>query len=102
CLVKPRRIIDSGVDDFAVARADALADPTLALDNDHLAPGPRERPRDGKPDNARADDETFDRFHVLSLLQQDPLFVAHTRQAAILSRCTSASRVKRLEGSQSE
>ena len=66
-LHEPRRIIDAGMDDFAVARADSRADPALALDDDHLAPGAREGPRHGKPDHPSADDETLDRFHPLPL-----------------------------------
>ena len=62
-LVEPRRIIDAGVDDFAVARTDPRADPGLFFDDDRLPPGPSERPRNGKTNDARADDETFDRFH---------------------------------------
>ena len=65
--VEGRRIIDSGVDNFAVARTDPYANPALALDHDHLAPCPRERPRNGKPDNAGADDETLDRLHIFQL-----------------------------------
>ena len=63
-LVEPRRIIDAGVDDFAVARTDARANSALALDDDHLPPGPSERPRNGKADDPRADDETLNQFHL--------------------------------------
>ena len=66
-LVEPRRIIDAGMDDFAVARTDARANPALAFDDDHFPPGPSERPRDGETDDARADDETLDQFHPSTL-----------------------------------
>ena len=59
-LVEPGRIIDAGMDDFAIARTHTLADSAFALDDDDLAPGERERTRHGEPDDARADDETLD------------------------------------------
>jgi hypothetical protein len=66
-LVEPRRIIDAGMDDFAVARTDAGANRILAFDDDHLSRGPSERPRHGKTDDVRADHETLDRFHFSTL-----------------------------------
>ena len=66
-LVEPRRIVDAGVDDFAVARTDPRADPAFAFDDDHLPPGAGERPRDGEADDARADDQTLDQFHPSTL-----------------------------------
>ena len=61
---EPRRIVDAGMDDFAVARTDAPADPAIGFDDDHLAPSASERPRDGKTDHARADDKALNQFHV--------------------------------------
>jgi hypothetical protein len=72
-LVEPRWIIDTGMNDFAVARTDPGANPALAFDDDHFPPGSSERSRDGETDDARADDETddaraddetLDRFHL--------------------------------------
>ena len=58
-LVEAGRIIDAGMDDFAIARTHTLADSAFFLDDDDLAPGERQRPRHGEPNDARADDETF-------------------------------------------
>jgi hypothetical protein len=69
-LVEPWRIIDASMDDFAVARTDACANPTLAFDDDHLPPGPSERSRDGETDDACADDQTLDRFHPSTLCSE--------------------------------
>jgi hypothetical protein len=60
---RARQIIDAGVDDFAIARADPRTSPALAFDDNHLPPRPGERPRNSKPDDARTEDETLNRFH---------------------------------------
>jgi hypothetical protein len=59
----PWPIIDAGVDDFAVARTNPGANPALAFEDDHFPSGPSQRSCDGETDEARADDQTLDRFH---------------------------------------
>src|ERR1700722_18112170 len=66
-LVEPWRIIDPGMDDFAVARTNPGANSALLFDDDHLPPSPSERPRHGEPDDTRSDDETFNRLHPSTL-----------------------------------
>jgi hypothetical protein len=61
--MEPCRIIDASMDDFAIARTYPRANPALPFDDDHLPPGEGERSCNGKADDTRADDETFDRFH---------------------------------------
>ncbi len=66
---EPRRIIDAGVDDFAIARTDAVANPARFFDDNDFPAGPSEPPRDRETDHACADDQTLDRFHPSTLLQ---------------------------------
>ena len=73
-LVEPCRIIDAGMDDFAIARTDPGANPALAFDDDHFPPGESERSRDGKTDDTRPDDETFNRFHPSTLCSKWSVF----------------------------
>ena len=50
-----RRVVEAGVDDFAVATADAGAECILGLQDKYFAAGERERPSAGQSDHAGAD-----------------------------------------------
>src|SRR5690606_15062813 len=80
------RIVDSGVDDLGIARADAGADRLGRLQHQDLASGPRQPPGDGESDHARADNHRFDRFDHARRL---PHWLAVGAAAAIIE--TSAS-----------
>ena len=56
-------VVKPGVNDLGVSRGNAGAIKILFLDDHNLAPRPRQRAGDGEADNARADDEGFDRLH---------------------------------------
>ena len=64
---EPRRIVDAGMNDFAVARTHPGPDPAFAFEDDHLPPCTGERPRDGEADDACADDKTLNGFHSSTL-----------------------------------
>src|SRR6516165_3516374 len=55
------RIIEPGVDHLAVARGDAVGDPTGHFGDGHLMTGLRRSARDGKPDDASADHQNLNR-----------------------------------------
>ena len=59
-------IVDAGVDDFAVARGGLRADRLGRLEHDDLAPGERQRTRDGEADHARAGDHTVQTLQCLT------------------------------------
>ncbi len=48
------------MDDLAVARAYLAADQAVALEHDDLAARERQRPGNGQPDHAGADDDALD------------------------------------------
>jgi len=58
--VRSRRVIEAGVDHFAVARTDTGPDRRLALDHDDFTSGDRQRPRNRETDDAGADDDAID------------------------------------------
>ena len=64
---EPRRIVDAGMDDLAVARTHPGPDPAFAFDDDHLPPRAGERARNGETNDAGADDETLNCFHSSTL-----------------------------------
>ena len=55
------RVVDASVDDLTVARTRPRADRVFSLDDHHLAPCARKRPRDRQAHNPGADHETVDR-----------------------------------------
>jgi hypothetical protein len=55
-----RCVVDSGVDDFAVARTGVHAEPAFALENHDLPAAPRQRPCHGKSYDAGADHDAID------------------------------------------
>ena len=59
------RIVQAGVDHFAVARRYAVGDAAGDFGNGHVMAGERGGARDGKPDDTGADDKDFhqSRFH---------------------------------------
>src|SRR5712664_1044522 len=57
------RIIDAGVDHFAVARRGNGADTFGRFQNDHLAAGLCQPPGDGKTDHPRTDDDALNFVH---------------------------------------
>src|SRR5579862_10421 len=57
-------VIDSGVDDFAVARGSDGADSFGRLQHDHLAAALSQLPRHGKADHSRPDNDALDLFHL--------------------------------------
>ena len=57
------RIIDAGVDHLAVARRGDGADALGRLQDDDLAPGLRQPPRDRKTDHARTDNDALNLVH---------------------------------------
>ena len=59
-LLHRRRVVQAGVDHFAVAGTDAGADAVLGLDDEDLVPGQRERPGTGEADDAGTDDDGAD------------------------------------------
>src|SRR5712671_4455656 len=59
----PRRIIDAGVDHFAVARRRYGADALRRLQDDYLAARLRQPPRDGETDHPRTDNDTLNLVH---------------------------------------
>ena len=61
------RIINPGVDHFAVARGRFGADPLRRLQDDHLPPGLRQRARDREPDHTGTDNDAIHFFHGRSL-----------------------------------
>jgi hypothetical protein len=67
------RVVDASVDDLAVARTRPRADRVFSLDDDHLAPCARKRPRDRQAHNPGADHETVDRLHenLLRVMMSD-------------------------------
>ena len=62
-LERPGRIVDSRVDDLAVARAGAGADRAFRFEDDHFAAGKREGPGARQADHACAYDDRIDPFH---------------------------------------
>ena len=54
------RIVDAGVDHLAVAGGSLRADQLVLLQHHHLVAGHGQRPGDGQPDRAGADDDGFD------------------------------------------
>ena len=86
-LVEAGRIIDAGMDDFAIARTHTLAKSAFFLDDDDLAPGKRERARHGEPDDARANDQIFDFFH-LSIKRPTSRFYALRQTMTSLNSAT--------------
>ena len=50
-------VIDAGVDNFGIARADAGADGVLGLQHDHLPAGQGHAPGDRQADDPGADDK---------------------------------------------
>jgi hypothetical protein len=56
------RVVDSGMDDLAVARTGMGADLALFLEEDNLAPCQRQLPRNGEPHYARAHDNAVRLF----------------------------------------
>src|SRR5438876_11180347 len=62
-LERPRGIVDSRVNDLAVARAGARADRALALEHDGFAPAERQGSGDGETHHAGAD---YDRVNLFS------------------------------------
>ena len=63
-LQRTLRIVEAGMDDLAVARGCLGADPFGGLDHQHLAPGQRQRPRDGEADDAGPDHHALDIRHA--------------------------------------
>ena len=57
------RVVEAGVDDAGVARADFRADGVVALEDDHLAPAQGQGTRDREPDNAGAYHDAFNAIH---------------------------------------
>ena len=64
----PARVIDAGVDHLAVARGGLGADPVGRIQHQHLAPGQRQRPGDGKADHPGADDNALHLVHSRTLI----------------------------------
>jgi len=62
-LQRPRRIVEAGVDDLAVARAGAVADAVGRLDDDRLAAAERELAGAREADDTAADDDGIDALH---------------------------------------
>ena len=60
------RIVDAGVDDFAVARGGNRADPLRRLQNDDLAAGLGQPTGDGETDHAGTDNDTLNFVHLQS------------------------------------
>ena len=58
-----RLVVDAGVDHLAVARGCHGADAFGRLQNDHLAAGLRQPPRDRKADHPRTDDDALNLVH---------------------------------------
>ncbi len=56
------RIINAGMNDFAVARGHSVADAAGRLGNDHVMAAQRRRARDRKPDNTRANHQYLHGF----------------------------------------
>ena len=66
CFQRAWSIVNAGVNDFAVARADMQAGVALALDDDDLAAAARDGARHGKSDDSGADDDAVDRIQPAS------------------------------------
>ena len=62
-LQRRRRVVEAGVDDFAVARAGAVADAGCRLEHDRLAAAQRQLARDREADRAGPDDDGIDAVH---------------------------------------
>src|SRR6185436_6038425 len=62
-LQRRRCVVKAGVDDFAVARAGAVADAGGCLEHDRLAAAQRELARDRQADRAGPDDDGIDAVH---------------------------------------
>ena len=65
-LQRPRRVVEPGMDHFAVARTGAGADSVLALDDERLQALPRKRARDREADDPGADHDRIDAVHIQS------------------------------------
>src|ERR1700678_4248687 len=59
---RPGRIINTGMDDLAVARGHAVADAAGGLGDDHVVAANGRRTGDRKPDNACANNENLHGF----------------------------------------
>ena len=63
CLQACRRIIDSGMNDFRIARTRLRANATGGFDDVDLTPGERQSARDRETDDASADDGAVHSIH---------------------------------------
>ena len=70
CLVETGRVVDAGVNDFAVAGTCPRANDPLAFEHDHFVPRARQCACDRKTDDARADHQTFYRIHKAETLRR--------------------------------
>src|ERR1700722_11565454 len=62
-LAGPRAIVNPGMDDFTVARADSASNARIRLDHEHLPPCEREAPCDGEAHDAGTDHCRIDTIH---------------------------------------
>ena len=58
------RVVEAGVDDPGIARADLRADDAVAFEDDHFAPAQRQGARDREPDDAGAYHDALDMIHA--------------------------------------
>jgi hypothetical protein len=72
CLRRAGRIVDAGVDDFAVARTGFGADRARRLKDNDLAAGERQRPCTGQADNSRTDYSAIYSFHFSGAAEGGP------------------------------